>query len=102
MHTVFAARCAVAAVKTRADVAPLPVVPDVNVVLPQLLLAVGVPGDAAIVVWGSTRVIVSPVSTMAFMMNLNTTALDVTVVGLIMVSSLELMLTVVRAVDSGI
>ena len=99
---MFAARCAVAAVKTRADVAPLPVVPDVNVVLPQLLLAVGVPGDAAIVVWGSTRVIVSPVSTMAFMMNLNTTALDVTVVGLIMVSSLELMLTAVRAVDSGI
>jgi hypothetical protein len=85
VHVSSTARLAVAAVKTRADVAPLPEVLEVNVVAPQLLLAVGVPGEL-MEVCGRTNVMVSPVSTTAFMANLYTTALDVTVAGLMKVS----------------
>jgi hypothetical protein len=51
---------AVAAVNSSVAVAPLPVVPDVNVVVPHPVSVVGVAGDM-MVVCGSTRLILSPV-----------------------------------------
>jgi len=101
MHEDPASRSALFAVRVSFAVAPLELVPDVNVVVPQPLLVVGVAGEE-IDTYGKIRSRLSPIASFVLNANLYVIAPAVLDIGLTKVKTLVDSAGSTKAVDLGI